>query len=72
MTVTPGEWIPWEGGECPVEPGTPVEVILRAEEDGGDDNRGPTCRPERLRWIHLRSETLIGLGDIIAYRVVSK
>lgn len=62
-----GEWIEWEGGECPVNPDTRVEVKFR---DGGREGSTPAsywadggdvfnC------WKHADTSS-----DIIAYRVV--
>lgn len=52
------DWIDWNGGECPVDPGTQVEVRLR-------DGRGVVGLADNLHW---RKECAI--SDIIAYRVV--
>ncbi|EPI9101724.1 hypothetical protein ACTBWA_004334 [Salmonella enterica subsp. enterica serovar Newport] len=52
-------WIKWRGGECPVPPGVPVEVIYR-------DNDTQILRsPEAFRWAHYNAPS-----DIILYRVV--
>jgi hypothetical protein len=55
-----GDWIPWEGGECPVDENATVETRLRG--GGGapfSDLAG------RYRWGHAGAG-----GDIVAYRVV--
>lgn len=57
----PGGWIPWHGGECPVEPETMVEARLR----DGFKTQQRTAHKFRWRWEHTGES-----GDIIAYRVV--
>lgn len=59
-----GEWIAWEGGECPVPAETPIEVRFRV------GLPTPCDDPHHLRWSHLKSDAHRGTGDIIAYRVV--
>lgn len=54
------EWIAWEGGECPVDPKTITEVVLR-------DNRTLTGSSSLWSWDHHAKST-----DIIAYRVVEQ
>lgn len=53
------DWIEWKGGQCPVKPGTKIDIKMR----NGDV--APTCRPAHLAWSHA-----MGALDIIAYRVV--
>lgn len=60
-------FIPWHGGECPVDPDTIIEVKLR----GDPDYAWMPDSAEGLRWCHLKSADHPGSGDIVAYRVVS-
>ena len=62
-------WIPWEGGDCPVEVGTRVDAKFRDGEKAynvpaGDCAEDPDSRIA-LDWSHMESDY-----DIIAYRVV--
>ena len=62
-------WIPWEGGDCPVEVGTRVDAKFRDGEKAynvpaGDCAEDPDSR-SALDWSHMESDY-----DIIAYRVV--
>lgn len=63
------EWIEWNGGECPVERGTLVDVRYRSGDEkfglfagvhaeGGDDDAGPAY------WEHDDF-----YNDIVAYRL---
>lgn len=52
-------WTLWEGGECPVAPGTEVEVTLRSGAKGSG--------PGPWRWTHLGN-----IADVIAYRIVEE
>lgn len=55
---TSGDWIKWEGGECPVPPETIVEVRFRnGEVHGPIPSRG-------FDWKHEVMD-----DDIIAYRL---
>lgn len=54
-------WIEWKGGECPVQPTTPVLVQFR---DGGVCDEACACI---WRWDHFASPS-----DIVAYRVLGK
>lgn len=56
-----GEWIEFEGGECPVDTETLVQVRLRSGDDDGMGEAG------LWRWDDSGSS-----GDIVAYRVVSQ
>ena len=57
-------WIPWEGGDCPVEVGTRVDVRYR---DGWEGDG----LASKWRWHHATQESSDVKGlDIIAYRVV--
>lgn len=58
------DWIEWNGGECPLPPGTWVEVCLR---DLGRARQAP-ARFLRWSWYGLKEEP----DDIIFYRVLSK
>ena len=57
-------WIAWEGGECPVDADTQVEVRFRY------DKRHRKPRFASDVWWHHSSFDDEGHGDIIAYRVV--
>ena len=54
-----GEWTPWAGGECPVDPSVLVLVSLR---DSATERR----RAGALRWRHHGSP-----DDIIAYCLIT-
>ena len=57
-------WIPWEGGACPVEVGTRVDVRYR---DGWEGDG----LASKWRWHHATQESSdVKELDIIAYRVV--
>jgi hypothetical protein len=61
------EWIDWAGGECPVPDGaTEVEVRYVADSDGEDAERMTGDQARELHWSHTG-----GIGDIVAYRVLS-
>lgn len=49
-------WIPWDGGECPVDGDTKVDVRFR-------DGHEWALYSDELRWVHTGA-----MGDIIAYR----
>lgn len=66
------DWIEWQGGECPVDPDTPVEVRFRDYEIAGDEVSGL----DASFWIGgsydwWKHESPDRDNDIIAYRVVS-
>jgi len=54
------DWIEWNGGECPVDSYTPVQVRFKS---GGWD----TVLAERYDWDHAGCDS-----DIIAYRIHKK
>jgi hypothetical protein len=54
-------WIPWHGGECPVDPGVEVDIRLR---NGEVHNGSPAGG---WNWAHIDDAS-----DIIAYRVVEE
>lgn len=56
-------WIPWEGGECPVDPTIRVEYQVR---DGYVYERVAG----KLRWYHSHAFSDFREDDIIAYKVV--
>lgn len=63
-----GEWIEWEGGECPVEGGAIVRVQYARPANTSLGQRIEWAVPAReLAWYHDGAD-----DDIIAYRVVSK
>ena len=62
-------WIPWNGGDCPVEVGTRVDAKFRDGEKAynvpaGDYAEDPDSR-SAADWSHMEIDY-----DIIAYRVV--
>lgn len=71
MTPTPptGGFIPWEGGECPVDAGTRVEVRFRDPEILSSGN---TRVAASFDWSHIYSGGQVGASDIIAYRIVGE
>lgn len=56
-------WISWEGGECPVEPGTLVDWRLRT----GREFSGVNKPRFKLDWSHRPDDPG---QDIVAYRVI--
>ncbi len=54
------DWIEWNGGECPVGHGNPVEVIFR---EGMPRPSKLAYNPSCLRWEHTQTSY-----DIVAYR----
>lgn len=65
------EWIEWNGGDCPIDEGTVIDIKTRkrgistrvhaGRPEWEPDSKGPCCA---VRWEHE------GLGtDIIAYRL---
>lgn len=56
-----GDWIKWEGGDCPVDPETKVVVRSRASWY----RTGSCMEAGHFDWDHIGSET-----DIVAYKVV--
>lgn len=55
------DWIEWDGGECPVDPDTRVDVRFRSGYIEYNDGAG------ELPWDH--GGTFGTAGDIVAYRV---
>lgn len=55
------EWIEWEGGECPVDPDTRVDIKF----NNGKTNNALTA--EFWVWEHLGFDAPY---DIIAYRII--
>ena len=51
-------WMPWSGGECPVDQGALASIQLR------DGYRADIRTPRSFRWDHDGSD-----GDIIAYKL---
>lgn len=67
------DWIEWQGGECPVDPDTRIEVRFRPFTEGKPqdwdfctDKASEISRNGVDGWVHKNSA-----GDIIAYRVTS-
>ena len=56
-----GPWIKWDGGECPVPPGTLVEVNFR---DGSYESE---YTADDHRWINVGGD-----DDIISYRTITE
>ena len=63
------DWIPWEGGECPVTVGTRVDAKFRDGEKAYNVPAGGYAEDPDSRsatdWSHIESDY-----DIVAYRVV--
>ena len=58
------DWIPWEGGDCPVAHSTTVDVRLRSQGEGCDV-------ASNWLWLHeTRGNSILKGTDIVAYRVV--
>lgn len=53
-----GKWIPWAGGECPVDDNARVDVEFR------DRDVAVGCLANNWNWGHSGRD-----GDIIAYRL---
>lgn len=64
---TPGEWIEWNGGECPVEPETMVEILFRHEKKYPEDYQEGTLPAADVAWTRGRHRHDL---DVVAYRVV--
>ena len=64
-------WIPWNGGDCPVEVGTRVDAKYRDGEKAYNVPAGECAEdPDRrsaLDWSHMESNY-----DIIAYRIAKE
>jgi hypothetical protein len=61
-------WIEWHGGECPVEPGTAIEVRMRVRDHCAMRMvRDFTSRSAYDFWIHQDMG-----NDIVAYRLLPK
>lgn len=64
------DWIPWNGGKCPVADSTPIEGRMRAvfQKDGEDRHHSfRTVMPQMFNWAHGNGDAD---DDIIAYRVI--
>lgn len=61
------EWIEWNGGKCPVVPGTKLHYKLRRDPNASHKSDAP---PEYLNWSHHHPDHAHYNFDIIAYRVV--
>lgn len=61
------DWITWEGGECPVEPDTLVQVQFRGETRAraGRSKSDTALDQHGFDWSHNNNG-----GDIIAYRII--
>lgn len=57
-------WIPWEGGECPVDLDTPVHIRLR---DGSSSLDGDPLQAREWYW-----SAGLGDGTIAAYLIVGE
>lgn len=58
------DWIDWAGGDCPVAPGTNVEIRIRGI-DGAQTQ--PAMPAEELSWAHCDA-----FSDIVAYRTADQ
>ena len=61
-TPAPGEWIEWNGGECPIADDVQHEIRMR---DGWESSRGADAQIWS-GWVHDDSAY-----DIVAYRVMA-
>lgn len=60
--------MPWSGGDCPVNPDTFVDVLIRGLSMGFY-----FVQAKDLRWCHIDGERPgVGASDIIAYRLSAK
>jgi len=63
-------FIPWEGGKCPVHPHALVEVKYRCIGGKYDGMIGPA---DGYSWRHSEQDGMHGAAmDIVAYRVISE
>lgn len=60
-------WIPWNGGECPVDGDAIVSWKMRCGEVRGGDLDDISDKAKCRDWAHFNS-----VSDIIAYRVISQ
>ena len=60
--AVPGEWIKWQGGECPISDGVRHQVKLRDGYLSSDDLEARSW----VGWDHIDGES-----DIVAYRVLA-
>jgi hypothetical protein len=60
-------FIKWDGGDCPVEPGTHIRFKMRSYDGDHHRNGRPCSEPETLwpGWAHRQQP-----NDIVAYKVV--
>lgn len=72
-----GPVIPWEGGDCPVHPDTPVRFIYRDGKSGeglaipGNFRKGAMAKYANLIWHHAPMPARTKPeNDIIAYQVL--
>jgi hypothetical protein len=63
-------WIPWEGGECPIEPETMVQVQYRNEPRSQAEKFSPKkAATKKWKW-STAGNGVPSRTDIIAYRIV--
>lgn len=60
-----GEWIEWNGGDCPVHEDTLVDFKRRCDTEPESEWRPEEFRAGDLRWSHRG-----GKRDIVAYRII--
>lgn len=66
--TTPGEWIEWNGGECPVGRNGVVEIQLRRDTRQAAEDYHARFRPidaDHVRWTWNHED-----DDVIAYRII--
>lgn len=66
IAASEGDWIEWNGGECPVDPETPVQVLLGGETPAKFDPEIEKAKNWDFTWAGAMPEDY----DIIAYRIV--
>ena len=58
-----GEWIEWQGGECPVGDDVEVKWLQRGEREG-KRYRETTMKAKHVQWKHF-----LRRADVVAYRI---
>jgi hypothetical protein len=61
------DWIPWSGGECPVDPDTKVRARLRSGSEYAYGERAGS-----YAWYHDGPHHRGGYCDIVAYKVCNQ
>lgn len=60
------KWKKWEGGDCPVEHGTLVDVMHR---NGSKWYKQPAGARRAQDWSHVDPNSLASLADIIKWKL---